>query len=169
MAQVRLARSERGASIVEFALLAPIFVALVMGIVDFGMGLSENLALRQGVREGARQAVVANFGTDTSCTVTGASPPTATRQLICLTKDRIGGDESSLRVKVDVLGTYQRGTTMLVCAQQPFESTTGFFAPFTSGKHLQSKIRMRVEDIVSTTFTDASETAPTGADWAWCT
>jgi hypothetical protein len=169
MALVRRARTERGASIVEFALLAPVFVALVMGIIDFGMGLSDNLALRQGVREGARQAVVANFGTDVSCTVVGASPPTATRQLMCLTKERIGGDEASLRVKVDVLGTYQRGTSMLVCAQRPFVSTSGFFAAFTNGKQLRNKVRMRIEDVVSTTFSDATETAPSGGDWSWCT
>ena len=169
MAEARRARGERGASIVEFALLAPVFVALVMGIVDFGMGLSDNLALRQGVREGTRQAVVANFGTDSSCTVVGAAPPTATKRLMCLTKERIGGDASEIRLKVDVLGTYQRGTSILVCAQRPFESTTGFFAPVMNGKQLHNKIKMRIEDVVMTTFNDATETAPTGGDWAWCT
>jgi hypothetical protein len=160
---------ERGASIVEFALLAPIFVALVMGIIDFGIGLSDNLALRQGVREGARQAVVGNVGTDSSCTVTGTSPGTDTKRLMCLTKDRIGGNAADIRVKVDVLGTYQRGTSILICAQRPFASTTGFYAAFASGKQLQNKLRMRIEDVVATTIADATETPPTGGDWSWCT
>ena len=37
--------SERGASIVEFALLAPVFVLLVLGTVYFGVEISDNVVV----------------------------------------------------------------------------------------------------------------------------
>ena len=160
--------SDRGASIVEFALLAPVFVLLVLGTVDFGVEISDNIALRQGAREGARQGVVGNYGSNSSCTVTGATPPTATKQLMCLTKDRIGGDESKVRVKVALVSTYQRGNSMLVCAQRSMESVSGLFSSFMSGRELKTKVEMRIEDLNGTTFTGAEETPPTGGDWTWC-
>jgi Flp pilus assembly protein TadG len=160
--------SERGASIVEFALLAPVFVLLVLGIVDFGVELSDNIALRQGVREGARQGVVGTFGSNSTCTITGTAPPTATKQLMCLTKGRIGGDATKVRVMVDVVGTYTRGNSMLVCGQRPMESVSGMFAGFVSGRFMKTKVEMRIDDLNGTSFTDAAETAPTGSDWSWC-
>ena len=162
-------RSELGATIVEFALLAPVFVTLVLGIVDFGVELSDNIALRQGVREGARQGVVGTFGSDSSCTVTGVTPATPTKQLMCLTKERIGGDDSKVRVKVALVGTYQRGSSMVICAQRPMESVSGLFATFMSGREMKTKVTMRIEDLNGTTFSPAQETAPTGGDWTWCT
>src|SRR4051794_2444987 len=169
MSRMRRGLSERAASVVEFALLAPVFVLLVMGIVDFGVGISNNIAIRQGVREGVRQGAVGTFGSNSSCTLTGVSgAPTDTKALMCLTKTRIGGDFSQTRVKVQLVGNYERGSTMRVCAQRSWESVTGMFTPFMSGRELRSEVEMRVEDLNGTSFTSASETAPTGADWSWC-
>ena len=52
-------RRERGAALVEFAIVFPLFFLLVSGIIDFGLAFSDLNSTRQGVREGARQAVVA--------------------------------------------------------------------------------------------------------------
>lgn len=51
-------RRERGQSLVEFALILPVMVILVLGIVDFGMGLRSYIALSNSAREGARFAAV---------------------------------------------------------------------------------------------------------------
>src|SRR5687768_15944686 len=52
---------DRGAAAVEFALVVPILLALMVGIVDYGLWFGDSLNARQGVDEGARQAVVKNF------------------------------------------------------------------------------------------------------------
>ncbi len=52
------ARSERGAAMVEFALIAPVLFVLIFGIVDFGRALFLLNNLTAAVREGARLAAV---------------------------------------------------------------------------------------------------------------
>lgn len=54
---------QRGASAVEFALIVPILLYLVFGIISFGYMLSFRQALSQGAAEGARAAAVALSGT----------------------------------------------------------------------------------------------------------
>jgi Flp pilus assembly protein TadG len=54
---VTAGRHSRGQSLVEFALVVPLFLLLVAGMVDFGMGLFSNITLINAVREGARLGV----------------------------------------------------------------------------------------------------------------
>jgi len=51
-------RGENGASLVEFALLAPFLILLLLGIIEFGYLLGEFNDVRHGAREGARIAAV---------------------------------------------------------------------------------------------------------------
>jgi len=53
-------RDERGAAVVEFALILPILVMFVFGIVEFGRAYSARIELTAAVREGARAAAVAD-------------------------------------------------------------------------------------------------------------
>src|SRR5262249_6208093 len=54
----RLARSERGTAIVEFALIAPLLFLLVFGIIEFGRVLNAYNQLTQLAGQGARAARV---------------------------------------------------------------------------------------------------------------
>ena len=56
----RVRRSDRGAVAVEFALLLPVLVLLVFGIIDFGRILNAQITVTQAAREGARLAALAN-------------------------------------------------------------------------------------------------------------
>ena len=56
----RLLRAGRGQSLVEFALVLPILMIMVFGIIDFGMGLRSYISLTNATREGARFAAVGN-------------------------------------------------------------------------------------------------------------
>lgn len=47
-------RDERGAAVVEFALILPVLVLFVFGIVEFGRAYSARIQLTGAVREGAR-------------------------------------------------------------------------------------------------------------------
>lgn len=56
---------ERGTAAVEFALVAPLVILLVMGVISYGYMLSFRQALSQGAAEGARAAAVSPFPTGT--------------------------------------------------------------------------------------------------------
>ena len=63
----RFGRREGGQSLAEFAMVLPVFLILVFGIIDFGMGLRAYITVAQATREGARYAAVGNpAGTFTS-------------------------------------------------------------------------------------------------------
>lgn len=51
-------KGERGQSLVEFALIVPLFLLLVFAIVDFGMGFYSWITVTNAAREGARIGVV---------------------------------------------------------------------------------------------------------------
>ncbi|NIK59097.1 TadE/TadG family type IV pilus assembly protein [Kribbella shirazensis] len=46
--------ADRGATAVEFALLLPLLLLLVLGVIDFGRMLNAQQSLTQAAREGAR-------------------------------------------------------------------------------------------------------------------
>jgi Flp pilus assembly protein TadG len=54
----RLARSERGTAVVEFALIAPLLFLIVFGIIEFGRMLNAYNQLTQLAGQGARAATV---------------------------------------------------------------------------------------------------------------
>lgn len=53
-------QNNRGQSMVEFALLLPILLLLVLGIIEFGRVFNESLVVTAAAREGARSAAVGN-------------------------------------------------------------------------------------------------------------
>jgi Flp pilus assembly pilin Flp len=54
----RMLKSERGAAAVEFALVVPVLVLLVFGIIQFGRAYNLYLTATAAAREGARAAAV---------------------------------------------------------------------------------------------------------------
>jgi Flp pilus assembly protein TadG len=50
--------SDRGAAAVEFALVLPLLVILIFGIIDFGRMLNAKITLTEAAREGARAAAL---------------------------------------------------------------------------------------------------------------
>ena len=59
-----LARDERGAELIEFALVFPILMLLLAGILDFGMLLRNYEVVTNAAREGARVAVLEGYDED---------------------------------------------------------------------------------------------------------
>jgi Flp pilus assembly protein TadG len=51
-------RADRGASLVEFAFIAPFLILLLLGVIEFGYLFGEFNDVRHGAREGARVAAV---------------------------------------------------------------------------------------------------------------
>ena len=54
----RIIKSEKGASAVEFALILPLLIMLVFGIVEFGIAFNNYVTITHAAREGARIAAV---------------------------------------------------------------------------------------------------------------
>ena len=66
--------SERGAAMIEFALLLPLLVMLVFGIITFGRAYFAKVELASAVREGARAAALGKTNGDAvGATVTAGS------------------------------------------------------------------------------------------------
>ena len=72
----RNAPRDRGAAAVEFALLLPLLLLLVFGIIDFGRALNAQITLTQAAREGARLDALGqpNVVSRTQAAATGLSP-----------------------------------------------------------------------------------------------
>lgn len=59
-------RSERGQALAEFALILPLFLLLIAGILEFGRAWNIQQAVTDATREGARRAVLADGATESS-------------------------------------------------------------------------------------------------------
>jgi len=88
---MRRTSAERGASAVEFAILLPLVLLIIGGIVDFGRFFFAKIELTNAAREGARAAVVTT-GTPTPgpterviTALPGVAAPTIAINPICAT------------------------------------------------------------------------------------
>jgi Flp pilus assembly protein TadG len=64
----RRGAGDRGAAAVEFALLLPLLLLILFGLIDFGRALNAQITLTQAAREGARLASLGNYTSAQICT-----------------------------------------------------------------------------------------------------
>ena len=105
-------RSESGASAVELALLLPVLMMILFGIIEFGLALYRQAILTNASREGARLGIVqsipaittaaVNTKIDAYLTAAGIAPGTVTRNTPVLT----GGRGSDVTVTLTLPYTY---------------------------------------------------------------
>lgn len=69
---VTLAREERGAAIVEMALVLPLFLALLMGVLVYGQYFMLAHSVQQAANDGARAAIVGLDAADRRAVATRA-------------------------------------------------------------------------------------------------
>jgi Flp pilus assembly protein TadG len=67
-------RRERGAAAVEMAIVMPLLVAMLIGIIDFSRIFNAELQLSQAAREGVRLAALGFPTTDAQGRATAAAP-----------------------------------------------------------------------------------------------
>jgi Flp pilus assembly protein TadG len=79
----RLARSERGTALVEFALIAPLLFFLVFGIIEFGRALNYYNNLTQLAGQGARAAIVSRNPDSTAVGTANADCPANNQTIQC--------------------------------------------------------------------------------------
>jgi TadE-like protein len=115
-------RREDGQALVEFALIAPLFLAIVFGIISFGIGLNFWLDMNRAANQGARQAVVNHW--PPYCPRGTASCNTSTDTTPCAT---VLATNSGARLQ-DVLRCQTRNDpTVTVCypGKAPADATIG--------------------------------------------
>jgi Flp pilus assembly protein TadG len=70
----RADRREHGAVAVEFALMAPILLALLAGIVEFAHALNLQISVTQAAREAAREMAITNNQDDAETAAANGAP-----------------------------------------------------------------------------------------------
>jgi hypothetical protein len=75
----------KGQALVEFAIIIPVFLFLLMGIVDFGRVIWANTSLAAAAREAARYAIVHGGSSSADCPVgpPGPDSPSTTASTSC--------------------------------------------------------------------------------------
>ncbi len=92
-------RTEQGQALVEMALVLPILILIIFGIIEFGRIMNTYLIVTNAAREGARQGVVG--GNDTA--VQNAVKNTAYTL-----------DPAKLTITINPMGTRSRGAALNV-------------------------------------------------------
>jgi Flp pilus assembly protein TadG len=101
-------RSEEGQTAVEFALVAPLLIVLLLGILQIGITFNHYLTITDAARAGARRAIVARVAGLTPADVETSVRAAAT-----------GLDRDSLKVKVDD-PTWKAGSNVTVTVTYPY-------------------------------------------------
>ncbi len=175
-------RREGGAAAVEFALVTPLLLTLLFGIIDYGIWFADSIAVRQGVREAARSGVVGRF--DATCTPLRAPGADADfRKLACTAANgtTVNGGQLYVRIRAfgplpagstAALGTENQwgyGGTLRVCVMERHNAILPL-VPLPGGGIIRSRVDMAVENAPVTPVTKigGQDAPPAGADWSWC-
>lgn len=129
------AREERGAAIVEMAFVAPLLLALIFGVIEFGWGFGQRLDVRHGAREAARLVAV-NYRESGG---TGATQGAQIVDATCERMDLSAGAEVTLARS----GT-RVGDTATVTVRAELDDLTGFFGALLDVT-LSSTVETRLE------------------------
>jgi len=73
MGRLNAGRKRRGAALVEFALIFPLLIMMLLGIIEFGIMVMHQLTLEQAAREGSRLAAVRNPVEDVTERITNSA------------------------------------------------------------------------------------------------
>jgi hypothetical protein len=172
----RGAAADRGAAALEFALVVPVLVALVFGMIDYGLFFSDSLGARDGVRAAARQGSVASFPPSNLCpsdyALTGNDA--ALNRLACLAVDQTGPIGGRAFAKVTLPNGGDAGKDIVVCVAVVENGVTGF-TPMPNDSTVRASLAMRIEQDNAKDNTRIGEVAPNdvsppaGDIWgSWC-
>jgi len=147
----RTRRSDGGAALVEFALVMPILVLILGGIVEFGWLFAQNLNVRHGAREGARLVAV-NYNPNGT---TGGNQTLDIVDEICGRMDTLSGASIALAGSGDV------GDPATATVQAPGTTITGLLDwAIPPGLMLSSTVEIRLEQPATWADTVLPQTCP---------
>lgn len=108
-------RNERGAAAVEFAIVLPVLLLMLLGIMEFGRAYNTQLSLTHAAREGVRVMAITNNPTAARATAAAAAvslnPPLAPGNI--------------------TVGSCAPGAPVTLTITYPLDTITGIAGPFT--------------------------------------
>ena len=129
-------KKRRGAAVVEFAIVAPLFFLLLFGMIEYGRMVMVQQVLTNASREGSRQAVL-----DGSTTATVTTTVTD-----YLTNGGVTG--GTITVTPDPPGNAVFGDPVTVSVTIPFDQVSWLPSPmFLGGTNLTATTTMRRESV----------------------
>jgi len=130
-----LRKKRRGAAAVEFAIVLPVFVLLVFGMIEYGRMVMVQQVITNASREGARQAVL-----DGATTTSVQSAVTT-----YLTNASVSGGSSTVTPSP---ATAASGDPITVTVSVPFSAVSWLPSPmYLGGKTLSASTTMRRESV----------------------
>ena len=95
-------KNQNGQALVEFAIILPILLMLVMGILQFGMMLNAYLTIENASREGARAGIIGSSDAEIQNLVISTSPGLDPERLTVIITpdepDRKSGDTLTVQI-----------------------------------------------------------------------
>jgi Flp pilus assembly protein TadG len=147
---------------VEFAIVVPLLLLLLCGMIDFGLIFGGDLQMASAVATGARSASLNNYQYNGAATCTGGLT-TDTADMVCSIVAGLGSltgvKQNTVSVGICFVtlgstpgcsGASAPGTSVTndveVCAQAVMNSTTGLTSVFISGQKVSTSSRLLVEE-----------------------
>jgi Flp pilus assembly pilin Flp len=173
-------RKDRGASAVEFALVAPLVFTLLFGAIDYGLYFADAMTVEQGVADAARDATLsvgsaaANWPGDAGCLPGLPGTGNDLAKVACSLSSSvqpIGG--GVLVVKAEVVTPAGAATTnwaqpnrLRVCAMVKHPAVLPF-VPMPDGGLIRSQIDMPIQpgNALLVLNAVAQDPAAVGATW----
>ena len=112
---IRRSDRERGAAAVEFALVLPVLVLMLLGLIEFSILFNTQISLTNAAREGARSMAIHN------------NPATAKADAIAAAPSIINPKLVTANVAVNPPITCASGAKVTVTITYPAPLLTGFF------------------------------------------
>lgn len=130
--RTRALRSEQGQTAVEFALIAPMLIVLLLGVVQFGIAFNHYLTITDAARAGARKAIVLRFSggsvNDVKDAVRAAAP---------------GLDPNKLKIDVTATPSWTSGSDVTVTVRYGY--SIGLLDWVVADGDLTSTMKERIE------------------------
>ncbi|MDP4088804.1 MAG: pilus assembly protein [Bacillota bacterium] len=129
---VKLVRRKKGQALVEFAIILPVIMLLLMGILQFGMMLNSYLEVQNAAREGARTGIVGSTDTGIRNQITAISP---------------GLDSRNMTISINPVENQRKsGDTLTIKITYSYQMTVPIISNFFSRPiQLNAQTSMRVE------------------------
>ena len=128
---------EDGATMVEFALILPMLLLILMGIIEFGWMFTQAMEVRHSAREGARMAAVNYDGENTS----GPDQTTVIRDEMC--RRMSTDDPSTVDIRLVDNTKSKVGEYGIVAVERSHQTLSNFFPFFPST--LSTEVEFRLE------------------------
>ena len=112
-------RSERGAVAVEFALLAPVLIMLLLGIMEFGRAYNAQITLSSAARESVRVMAIGN--NPTAARAAGKNAAVGLQSALEDSNITISPTKCTTGAQVTITVTYTLSTMTRIAGPFPME------------------------------------------------